>query len=267
MAASVGCGSARAASPLGDLYRARAVVTGQGEAERARGFALCLEDVLVKVAGDPRLLRDPRLARLEAEAQSYVAAFDYRDRMAGIPVHDEQGTRDRPFDLFVTFDRAKIDGALRSLDLKPWTAERPRVVLFLRVRDGGGTYVLAGDGERGLGQRQSLQAAAEKRGVPILLPNSHALAAAGFTAAAGVGADLRHLDRAAKRVGGTLALAGELQWKEQALGWAADWHLRWRGIDHRWGLEGVSFDDAFRQAMEGAEQILSGHGRPQPLRH
>ena len=88
------------AAPLdAALYRARAFVTGQGEVERARGFALALDEVLVKVSGDPSLRDEPGLTPLEIDAARLVARFDYHDRMSGIPVHDEQGTRERPFDL------------------------------------------------------------------------------------------------------------------------------------------------------------------------
>jgi hypothetical protein len=37
------------------------------------------------------------------------------------------------------------------------------------------------------------------------------------------------------------------------------WHLTWRGRDHAWGISGVSFDAAFRDAMQGALAVLSGH--------
>src|SRR5579883_576201 len=70
-----------------ELYRAQASVTGQGEVERARGFAICLEAVLIKVSGDPRLASEPALDALKSEASRFVAGFTYRDRMAGIPVH------------------------------------------------------------------------------------------------------------------------------------------------------------------------------------
>jgi uncharacterized protein len=32
---------------------------------------------------------------MAGQAGTFVADFDYHDRMGGIPVHDEQGTRDR----------------------------------------------------------------------------------------------------------------------------------------------------------------------------
>src|SRR5438046_550307 len=118
------------------------------------------------------LIGDRRLAPLKADAAGYVASFRYHDRMTGIPVHDEQGTRDRPYDLIVSFDAAKVDAALRSLGLAPWTGPRPRLAMFVGVQNGPVAYVLASDGERGLEQKLSLEAAAHKRGLSIVLPGS-----------------------------------------------------------------------------------------------
>jgi len=243
-----------------DLYRTQAIVTGQGEAERARGFALCLEAVLVKVSGDPRLVGDPRLAPLQEEAQGFVSGFDYQDRMRGIPVHDEQGTRERPFDLTVTFDPQKIDAALRSLGLAPWAAPRPRLAVLLGVRDATGAYVLAEDGERGLGQRQSLAAAAAKRGVSVLLPGTTLLAARHVTYRRLAAMTPSRLRAVAKASGGDAALAGSLVWTEAARGWTARWHLSWRGREYRWRIGGISFDDAFRNGVDRAVAVLSGNG-------
>jgi len=245
-------GDARAAPLDAALYRAGAFVTGQGEVERARGFALALDEVLVKVSGDPSLPNDPRLKPLEADAARLVARFDYHDRMSGIPVHDEQGTRDRPFDLTVSFDPAGIDGALRALGRKAWAAPRPKLVVLLQIKDAAVTYTLASDGEHGLGQRLSLAAAAEQRGVPIVLPTTAALAGSGPGRGDG--------SARAARLGGDFALTGALVW--QGRGWQARWRLVRHGVRYRWGSDAVSFDDAFRRAMDGALQILSGHGRP-----
>jgi len=245
-----------------ELYQAQTIVTGQREPERNIGFALCLEDVLVKVSGDPRLIGDRRLLPLEARAASFVTAFSYRDRMADMPVHDEQGTRDRPYDLSVTFDPSRIDAALASLGRAPWTAARPRLAVFLGVRNGPSTYVLAGEGPEGFEQRLSLIAAADKRGMAVVLPLARVLAAAQLTVDRLGPGELPRLDSLAKEVGGDIAFAGRLVWNDRALGWIADWHLAWRGETYTWHIGGVSFDNAFRNAMEGALQILSGHGRP-----
>jgi uncharacterized protein len=258
----LGCDAAGAGS-VDDLYRAQTIVTGQGEESRRVGFATCLEQVLVKISGDPRLIGDPAVAALAEQAGAFVAEFGFRDRMAGIPVHDEQGTRDRPYDLSVGFDPGKIDAALRSLGREPWRGPRPRLVVLLGVRIGTTSYVLASDGERGRDQREALAAAAARFGMPMALPDQAALAAAGLNYAELRTADPSTLDTAAKTIGGDLALAGDLLWSEEALGWIANWRLDARGKTHRWQIRGVSFDDAFRNAIAGAAQMLSGHGQPE----
>ena len=243
-----------------DLYRATAFVTGEGEAERARGFALCLDEVLVKVSGDPGISRDRVLTRLEAEAAGFVAGFDYHDRMSGIPVHDEQGTRERPFDLTVTFDPGKIDAALRRLGRAPWREPRPRLAVLLGVRDATAAYVLAEDGTRGLGQREALAQTASRRGIPVALPRTTLLEAHRLTYATLAAAAPKRLDALARVSGGDAALGGTLVWTEARLGWTARWRLVWDGRERRWQVSGVSFDDAFRNAMDHAAAILSGHG-------
>ena len=102
-----------------DLYRTKVTVTGQGEANRMTGFAAGLEDVLIKASGAQNLSGDRRLAAYKAKAKDYVRSFSYRDQFFGKPIRDEQGTRDRPFDLTVEFEEGKIDDILKALGLNP----------------------------------------------------------------------------------------------------------------------------------------------------
>src|SRR5581483_4239060 len=162
--------STAAAQRLDDLYTAQTIVTGTVESNRPGGFAACLEDVLVKVSGDPRLIGDPRVEALKRDAAALVASFRYHDRMEGIPHHDEQGSRDRPYDLIVTFDPARIDAALAALGHRPWTGPRPTLAVVLAVRTARGEWLLAADGASGQGQRESLALASRRRGVPIAIP-------------------------------------------------------------------------------------------------
>ena len=68
-----------AASTALNLYQARTIVTGQREETRGPGLQRCLEDVLVKVSGDPLVLADPAIAGMKGHAASYVAGFRYRE--------------------------------------------------------------------------------------------------------------------------------------------------------------------------------------------
>ena len=118
---------------LDDVYTTRAVVTGKDERNRPLGFGLCFEDVLIKVSGDASVVSDSRFENLAASAGEYVSTFSYRDRLEGKPVHDEQGTYDRPYSLTCQFDPQKIDSVLKTLGRKPWSGHRPRLLLLVVV--------------------------------------------------------------------------------------------------------------------------------------
>jgi hypothetical protein len=251
---------AAAVTVVEHLNQGQAIVTGQREETRGPGIARAFGDVLAKVSGDPRLIGDPRVAAMAAE--TFVTGYSYRDRMAGVPIHDEQGTRDRPYDLTVDFDPERIDSALRSLGHTPWGATRPQLVAFIRVTTRVGSYLLASDGLRGRDQRESLEAAAGRFGVPVLLPSAAALDAAGLAADTLAAAEPARLDTLARATGGDLTLVGSLSWSDEALGWISEWRLGANGEVHRWGDRGGNFDQAFRRAVGGAAQILSGNGRP-----
>jgi hypothetical protein len=255
------CAVAMAAAGT-DLYRTKVTVTGQGEANRIVGFAAALEDVLIKASGAQKLSGDRRLAAYKTKAKDYVRAFSYRDQFFGKPIRDEQGTRDRPFDLTVEFDERRIDGLLKALGLKPWLSHRPRLAVFVEMEQGAKNYVVTTHGIRSDLQRDALLAAADKRGMDIVLPSAAALAKSNIT-----GAELRApsfpaLAPVAAELGGEVVLVGRLVWDDRELGWATQWQMDWRGQPHRWQIRGVTFDETFRRGIGGAAQILSGNGDP-----
>ncbi|QOZ32298.1 DUF2066 domain-containing protein [Bradyrhizobium sp. CCBAU 53421] len=259
-AALICCGGAIAADD--DLYRAQTVVTGQGEPNRVIGFGACLEDVLIKLSGQPMLAGDRRLAGYKSRATEFVSSFDYHDQYAGKPHHDEQGTRDRPYDLTVAFDQAKVDGILARLGLRPWRAQRPTIGVFVEMLHGPKDYIVTSDGTQSDLQRDALAAAAGKRGMRYVLPDTAALARAGVTAAGLLKMTPAQLGPIVAPQGDAATLVGQLVWDDNDLGWATQWRMAWRGKDYKWQFRGVTFDEAFRRGIGGAAQVLSGNGDP-----
>ncbi|RJF80641.1 DUF2066 domain-containing protein [Oleomonas cavernae] len=250
--------SSALAAPVEKLTWCETMVTGQGEAERARGLAQCLPEVLVKVSGDPRLAADPRVEPLAARAGEFVASLEYEDRMKALPVGDEQGTRDRPFFLRPTFDAAKIDTLLGELGTTAWGADRPVVAVIAVAHRDGDTWIVA-RGIKGVtrgAQVEALDAAGRRFGVPIALPQVDRLDALGLTPAAPPPAAI------IKALGADALLVGDMTWDEARLGWRTDWRMVNDQATKSWSVEGVSFDDAFRAGVGGAARILSGHGAP-----
>lgn len=242
--------------PVDDLYRSETIVTGQREETRQAGFRTCLERVLVRVSGDQRLVARPETTQILARAARFVQSFSYQDRMAGIPVHDEQGTYDRPYDLTCLYDREVVDGLLADLGSRPWRAERPSLAVFLKVRHSGREVYVSRDGLRDDAMRQAFALGASPLAMKVAFPSDRD--AERWTPSAGSPA----LAEIATRIGADRPLVGVLEWSDADFGWVATWRLAESGREHVWTVRGVSFDEAFRVAVRGAAQILSGNGAP-----
>lgn len=255
-------GAAWAQSAESDLYRGRTLVTGIRDETRLPAVPVCLLDVLAKVSGDARLLSDPRAQEVAAGGTLLVTEYSFRDRLAGRQIHDEQGTRDRPYYLTITFDPKMVDAALATLASKPWIGERPRLAVFLTVDNASNVYPLTADGAFGRDQRDSLIDASWKVSLPVKLPSEADLAVAGLSANALSSTEPAELEHVAKRMGADLALSGRLVWNKGTLGWAAEWRLYDGKVIHAWKIKDVNFDDAFRNALRGSALVLSGNGEP-----
>lgn len=262
LAAALICCSGAMAAADDSLYRAQTVVTGQGEPNRIIGFGACLEDVLIKVSGQPALAGDRRLAGYKSRAGEFVSSFDYHDQYAGKPHHDEQGTRDRPYDLTVAFDDKKVDGILARLGLKPWRSQRPVLGVFVEMQHGPKDIIVTSDGPQSDLQRDALAAAVTRRGMRFVLPDTAALTAAKVSAAELMKVSPAKLASILAPQRGEATLVGRLVWDDKDLGWVTQWQLAWHSRDYKWRFRGVTFDEAFRRGIGGAAQVLSGNGDP-----
>jgi hypothetical protein len=255
-------GSISQPGSLDDLYTTQAVVTGKDERSRPLGFKLCFEDVLVKVSGDASVVSDSRFEALAAVAGQYVSTFSYRDRLEGKPVHDEQGTHDRPHFLTCQFDSQKIDGVLKTLGRKPWLGYRPRLVMLLAVHGRANDGILSSDGAFDPDMREALANAAKRYGLTINLPSVATLQHNQIDVNTAENTPSDRFLRVAELSDSELPLVGDLRWSDAALGWVATWSFEASGQRHRWSVAGVNYDEAFRNAVRGAARVLSGNGGP-----
>jgi uncharacterized protein len=241
-----------------NLYQTKAVVSGRGEMNRQLGFAQCFEDVLVKVSGDPDLIGDRRVADMAKNAAGLVEKFAYRDFYEGRPLHDEQGSYDRPHFLTVDFKPAEIDEILKKFGKKPWLGKRPKLAIYLAVKTRSSEFVLADDtaDPRAADMRVSLSNAIRRTGLDA------ALAKSSLSYSALANAPVSALDSAARLAGYDAALAGSLAWSDSIGSWVSVWRLSAAEETVQWGASGTSFDDAFRNGIRGAAKTLSGNGSP-----
>ena len=241
---------------IGPMYQADAIVTGTDMRQRPWDFAQTLREVLVKSSGDSRLKDDPRTAQLAVRADRFVACIDYVDMMAAVPLHDDQGTSDRPHKLTVYFIPAEIDALLAQFGDKPWRGERPIVVPILLVHGRKPPpYVLSAEIPAGEEQRGSFATAAHQFGMDVRVPSDAELVAWGASAGHFPG-------EPPPSSAGEAIVMGQLDWSETLPGWIGKWRMRWHGADYGWGISGVNYDAAFRNIVRGVVLAASGAGSP-----
>jgi len=130
------------------------------------------------------------------------------------------------------------------------------------MQQGLKSYMVTADADQAAIQRESLLAAAAKRGMTAVLPSAAALAESRINGAEFGTTTSSKFGSVAARQGGEVALIGRLVWVDRELGWATQWRMDWQSRTHRWQARGVTFDEAFRRGFGGAAQILSNNGDP-----
>ncbi len=152
------CAAGARAEVVPDLYAASVPVGDQGEAALAAGARKALAEVIVKVSGSPSALDNPAvgaaLANARAEVQQYAFSRDDSSE-SGLAARFE-------------FDRGYISDLLTSAGLPLWTANRPRVLVWMAVEtDGQRQFVNPADTpELAAGLMQAFR----RRGVPAQFP-------------------------------------------------------------------------------------------------
>ena len=238
---------ARAADVPRSLYAASTIVTGTAMGDRPDALMRCLRSVVAKLSGDWRAPEDPRIATDVPDPRSLVEDYVYLDRMTDIPTHDEQGTRERPFDFIVHFAPAKVDALMQRLGIPVWSGPRPPLVMMVAISRDPARFPLTADGVPDERMRRAALEAGERYGMRIVFfPTATLLAAPSADAVP------------MPPIEGAVLLKGTLMWSPREFGWVGTWHLWYGAEDHGWGITGVSFDEAFRDAVRGAARILAG---------
>lgn len=249
-----------AASPAGavtldNLYDASVEVVGKGADTRTEGFRRALEQTIIRVSGSSAVLSSPDIAELLEAPERFVQQYRYEALDTG-DGGDSGAAGEEPAPthrLDVSFAGARLDDALRELGIVAWGRQRPEVLVWLAVDDGGERYIVDADGSSPT--HSELMAQADERGLPLLLPLLDVTdrsrlefvdISAGF---------LDAVERASDRYRAEAVLVGHLQ--RLGGGWKADWNLLGVGERRAWSARARALDDAVASGVHGATDRLA----------
>ena len=143
-----------------NLFEADVPVAGQQPDLRTAYMKTALQEVLVRVTGQPDVLNRDSVRSMLDSPERFVQQYRYYTLPESTPPR---------LMLRVSFDGGSIQQALRQQGVAYWgKTERPEILLWLAVEDRGTRYIVSAQDNSDAARE--LQEAARQRGIPLLLP-------------------------------------------------------------------------------------------------
>ena len=139
------------AAVVAGLYE---TVVTPGDKPRDSAFAEAMRQVAVRVSGSREAAERIMATRPAPDPRRYVQQFSFKG----------DGTAQ------VSFDSSTFDRLLTTAGLPIWARERPAVLVWLSIQDSAGRTGWQGATDRSP-ERESIEAVAKARGIPLVWPS------------------------------------------------------------------------------------------------
>lgn len=141
-----------------ELYSGTENVIDHSVNNKNKAMRSLMRDVLVKVAGERKLLSDASVSKALRQTQKYVKQFQYTRTSDGLQIS-------------VDFQPSLIDQLIRSSGFSVWSGRRPVTLFWVaeQPRLGSRAKYLLADGKFPM-QVNLISEIAQQRGIPVLFP-------------------------------------------------------------------------------------------------
>ncbi len=154
------------AEQVSGLYNGRVLVSDQSEQSRSKGVNQALEQVLIKLTGNSKIMQLPGIQKAVSNTNNFIASVGYTK----LPAASLEELAGQPgFSLQVSFSAEAIDQLIRWAQLPILPAGRPKLVFWI-VRDDAETGRQFVTEQQFPDFTQSFQQIMQDRAVPYQLP-------------------------------------------------------------------------------------------------
>ncbi len=229
------------AAVVQNLYSASILVPDQSTQAWDQALKPALEQVLIKLTGKAEVAKLPGIQKSLSRAKAWVQSYSY---------HEEESQDQTRLWLKVEFDPSSINRLLKENQQSLWSNDRPLSLVWLTV-DAANSKALVVDNHSAL--QAMIQAEANRRGLPILLPamdledQNHAEDANALTNPA-------VWQWAFARYGVKVMLIGQAT---QAETWQAQWLLIAGSDSKQWKSSGSSLEAVVAAGIDQAANDLA----------
>lgn len=142
---------------VSDLYEVRVEVADQSESSRTDALNEAIQQVLVKVSGNPETLQNETIQESSSQPNHYVRSYSYNNN----PVNNQ-------LELKVQFAQNLIDSLLRQTDQPIWGRSRPLILVWQAVEENNNRFIINPDQAT---WHYEFERAMNERGVPVIWPS------------------------------------------------------------------------------------------------
>lgn len=214
--------------------------------EVVKAFPKALASVLVKVSGNTAIMTLPQIKNATPTVNTLVQSYSYTSKL------DSDGNKQ--LYVKVTFDKKGIANLLSAAKQPVWVKNRPTVLVWMTVDEGGGqpSYVLASGLDNDIAQL--LQKDVDKRGLKILLPTLDLEDQDFINTDTTQIFDQIKLQEAAKRYGVDVVLAANI--KQGDGQWDIDWLMLVGSQPFEWETQAAMKAQSLDQGINNMANIM-----------
>lgn len=143
-----------------NLYRVSVVIENQSQSELKRASREALAELFVRISGHQAVLGDDVIVAAVRDAGRFTKQFSYR--------RDENAEGEEQLRVVLEFEPSLVQDSLRQAGLPLWSPNRPSVLVWLVVDDGGERRFVGTENDPEL--VEALRANAQRRGLALQLP-------------------------------------------------------------------------------------------------
>jgi hypothetical protein len=237
------------AARLDDLFQVEVVSAGRDPGSRDAALGRALQQVLVRVTGSGESLRNPSIRPLLKDPSRFAQQFRFRDVPPQTPGQAEQ------LKLWVQFDGVALAREVREAGLPYWGSERPDILLWLAIDEGGRRYLVSDNSDGRVAR--TVSQAAYRRGLPLTLPlmDLEDQRAVQFTDV--WGGFVGSLQAASQRYRPQVILFGKVGHSGASGGWRGSWNLLSAGNQQSWTSHAANLEASVDQGIGEASEWLA----------
>ncbi len=236
------------AERVANLYSASWPVADQSTEVRQKAMQNAFAEVLIRVSGSRSVIENSQVREALPNAQNYMRQYSYKRLSAA-----EQMIYERPLLLVATFDSLAVQKILKDASLPVWSENRPSGAYWIAVEENGNRRVATNANDQ---VTIALNRAADRRGLPIVLPMMDLEDKATVAVGDIWGRFLGPINRASERYKADYVVVGQLS--QSGDQWFGRWSLDLGGTVDNISSSGTSKQQVVADLVDQIANKLAG---------